>query len=189
METVYQHTQGFQQYSVPLQQAFLQQGICITYGELLYPSVKEMTKRFRINSKTCFLDLGSGLGKCSLQIFMQTDLNRVVGIEASSVLHQQALQVKQQMYRTLGLFWDEGRELTFIQDNFLQADWQGANIIYSCSTCFTMELLTAIGDKINTQPQVQQVFSLRPLPTLQLPLREVFGVECSWDSALCFYYG
>jgi len=185
---VYQHTQGYQSYSLPQQARYSKTNVCITYGELLYFSVKKILQALILRPEDIFLDLGSGLGKCALQVFMQTDLNKVIGIEASSALHEQAQIVQLQVVADLPFFWEQDRELIFVRDNFLEANWQDATIIYTCSTCFTQELLMAIGDKINQQPSVKQVLSLRPLPTLQMRLKKVFVVECSWDSALCFYY-
>jgi len=168
--------------------ALIQAGICITYGELLYPSVKKLLHIARLAPTDIFLDLGSGLGKCVLQIFLQTALQKVIGIEAIPALHQQACQAQEQMQAALPFLW-ENRTLDLVEGNFLEKDWQGATIVYSCSTCFDRRLLNAIGHKINEEKQVQQVFSLRALPTLKrLRLKKVFVVECSWDSALCFYY-
>lgn len=187
---VYQHTQGYQQYSTVEQAQFAKDKICVTYGELLYPSVQKLIKRLVVEPDACFLDLGSGLGKCALQVFMQTAIKKVIGIEASGAVCKQSLSVVEQVKSELPFLWEERRSLSFICDNFLEHDWQEATIVYSCSTCFTEALLIAIGDRINSEPSVQQVFSLRPISSLtRLPLQAVFGVECSWDSALCFYYG
>lgn len=185
---VYQDTRGYQRYSVAENQMYQQSGVCITYGEVLYQSVKKIINVMSQQQNEVFLDLGSGLGKCALQLFMQTDLKKIFGIEASQILHAQAMTAVRQVNSDFPCFWEEGRTLSLICDNFLHADWHGATIIYSCSTCFTQELLIAIGNKINQQPQVKQVFSFRPLPSLKIPLKKVFTVECSWDSALCFFY-
>ncbi len=168
-------------------QNLMQQGICPIYGELYYPSVKKIIQEFALTTADIFLDLGSGLGKCALQVFMQSNVGKVVGIEAMATLYAQAQSAMQRVKTDFPYFWIE-RDLIFSCANFLEASWHDATAVYTCSTCFTPALLTAIGDKINQQSCVQKVMSLRPLPTLQLPLKKVFRVECSWDSALCFYY-
>lgn len=188
VEKVYQQTQGGQTYTSSEQQAFLQSQVCITYGELLYPSVKKMLRHANMTAEDVFLDLGSGLGKCTLQAFIQTKAHKVIGIEAATRLHEQAQKIVAQVQQDAPYLWEEQREWNLLCDNFLTANWQGATVVYICSTCFTQSLLNAIGNKINTEPQVQKVLSLRPLPTLQMPLQKVFSVECSWDSALCFFY-
>lgn len=161
----------------------------LTYGEMLYPSVKKLLKKIDFSSTPVFLDLGSGLGKFVLQAFMQTSLLKVIGIEFRADLSEQSSEAIRLIRQAFPLFWEKNRELKVVTGDFLKEDWEQANIIYACSTCFRPELLAAIGDKINQELSVQHVFTLRPLPTLErLPLKEVFTVECSWDSALCYHY-
>ncbi|MGD9592919.1 MAG: hypothetical protein AB7V32_10400, partial [Candidatus Berkiella sp.] len=119
---------------------------------------------------------------------MQTDVRKVIGIEAAISLHQQAIDCISQVKADLPFYWEHNRDCEFIQDNFLHVSWDEATVIYSCSTCFTQSLLIQIGNKINHTPNINKVFSLRPLPTITMPLKGVFQVECSWDSALCFFY-
>jgi hypothetical protein len=188
LKKVYRHTHGYQQYAQNELAVFAKDKICITYGELLYPSVKKMLNTLSIHESDIFLDLGSGLGKCASQLFIESPFKKIIGIEASPVLHQQALNAYRQINLDFPYLWDDNRVFELICGNFLETTWQGATIVYTCSTCFTPELLIAIGNKINTEPTVKQVMSLRPLPTINLPLKTVFAVECSWDSALCFYY-
>lgn len=189
LSSLFDATHGYQLYSLKMQEDLQKDNICITYGELLYPSVKKIIQKLKPMPNDVFLDLGSGLGKCALQIFMQTDLKKVIAIEASESLHKQALLVKAKLQKDFPEFWENNRKMEFYCNNFLEEDWQDTTLVYSCSTCFTRELLDAMGHKINAQKQVEQVLSLRPLPTLRrLPLKQVFSVECSWDSALCFHY-
>lgn len=165
----------------------------LTYGEMLYPSVKRLLKKLHRSSfvpeKNIFLDLGSGLGKLALQVFMQTALSKVIGVEYRSELSEQSSEAIKFIHQDFPFFWEQGRELNIITGDFLKESWEQANIVYACSTCFRPELLAAIGERVNQEASVQQVFTLRPLPTLKrLPLKEVFTVECSWDSALCYHY-
>lgn len=164
----------------------------LTYGEMLYPSVKKLLKKCNLSStveKSTFLDLGSGLGKFVLQVFMQTALSKVIGIEYRSELSEQSSEAVKRIQQDFPFFWENERVLKVITGDFLKESWEGANIVYACSTCFRPELLVAIGDRINQEASLQQVFTLKPLPTLtKLALKEVFTVECSWDSALCYHY-
>ena len=188
LKRVYQHTQGYQRYSMAQLSRFASAEVCVTYGELLYPSVKKIIRQLQGTHNDIFLDLGSGLGKCALQIFMQSEIGKVIGIEASIPLHEQAEKIKERVKFECPIFWENNRELSFFNDNFLKHPWQGATLVYSCSTCFTTELLVAIGNRVNEEPSVTQVLSLRPLPTIVLPLKAIFSVECSWDSVLCYHY-
>lgn len=189
LSSLYQATKGYQSYTQKERLALQKENICITYGELLYPSVNKIIDILKPNTQDIFLDLGSGLGKCALQVFMQSAVKRVLAIEAAPELHRQALAVKAALQRDHPELWEEERALDFYEDNFLAHDWEGATLAYTCSTCFTQELLDALGEKINQEEQLRQVLSLRPIPALKrLPLKQVFSVECSWDSAMCFHY-
>lgn len=181
--------QGMQLSHVETRPEGLPSSVCPAYGELWYYSVKKIIRRLALSSEDVFLDLGSGLGKCALQIFMQSNAQKVIGIEAVKQSHQWALLLKERCQAKCPFFWEEGRSLVFYEGNFLDYSWQEATVVYTCSTCYTSELLCAIGNKINQETQIQQVLSLRPLPTLsRLRMYQVFPVECSWDSALCFHY-
>lgn len=164
-------------------------GICSTYGELLYYSVQKIADRMQLTADDVFCDLGSGMGKCALQIFMQTAVKRVIGIESHAILSEKAASSCQEIRTAFPFFWEEGREIAFVKDNFLNCDWGSPTALYTCSTCFDTALLNAIGDKINQTPSIRQVMSLRPLPSLtRLKCVNIFRVECSWDSALCYHY-
>lgn len=187
---VYQHAELYRVYNPEDHKAFIQSGISFTYGEMLYPSVKKLLNKLHLGPDDTFLDLGSGLAKFALQVFIQTDVGKVIGIEALPELNDQAKRVIADVQTEFPFFWEQNRVLSLITGNFLTQDWENANIVYTCSTCFRTELLDAIGDKINQEKSVKQVLSLRPLPTLErLALKQVFTVECSWDSALCYHYG
>lgn len=186
-EKVYQHT-NVTNYSPEEIANYAKQGVCITYGELLYQGVQKLLGKMCLSAQDTFLDLGSGNGKCALQVFMQSEVGKVLGIEASSLLHQQALKTRDTVKKDFPWLWDENRHCDFVEGNFLNCAWEQVTTVFCCSTCFTQELLIAIADKINHTASIQKVFSLRPLPTITLPLQDVFRVECSWDSALCFFY-
>lgn len=162
--------------------------ICSVYGELHYFSVQKILQRLNLTKHDTMLDLGSGLGKFALQVFMQSNVGKMIGIEAITEMHHKANAAMTTVKAEHDYFWQPDRELIFLNENFLTANWHDANIVYTCSTCFTQELLDAIGTKVNEVGYVKQVLSLRPIPTLKMPLHDIFGVECSWDSTQCYHY-
>lgn len=189
VESIYQQSEGFQSYSDSQKSDYLAKDICYIYGELLYPSTLKLANKLKLSSTDTLLDLGSGLGKFALQIFLSTEVGQVIGIEATEPLYTQSKEKLAIAQRALPIFWEGGRSIDFQHGNFLYMDWSMANIVYSCSTCFTKELLGKIGHKINDTANIKQALSFRPLHTLErLKCKAVFRVECSWDSALCFWY-
>ena len=164
-----------------------QQYICHGYGELLGPSVIKMLKRLELTEQDTLVDLGSGMGKLAFMAYLRTPA-KIIGIEASERLYQKAQQVYQQLQRGETEFKQDLHALSFYHQNFLEFDFNQATAIYSCSTCYTQELLWLICEKINRSPNICQVISLKPLDGLKMPFHSVFSVECSWDSALCYHY-
>lgn len=189
LHQVYQDDQALPSLSPAELDSRYEEGICPTYGELHYYSVKKLIRLMHLSDQDVFLDLGSGLGKCALQVFMQAPLKRVIGVEALEALSEQANRVVSRVKADFPSFWADERKLSMICGNFLQVDWENPTCVYTCSTCFTQPVLNAIVDRVNQTPSIKQVYSLRPLPTLQrLKLVNVYRVECSWDSSLCFEY-
>ena len=185
---VYHQRTGYLVYSPEEKTNFSKQHICTTYGELLYPGVKEVIENLALQPDDILLDLGSGLGKFALQIFMQSTVRKVIGIEGSLKLHEQAQKALALVKSEHPYFWADGRELVLMHGNFLDLDWQDANIVYMCSTSFSPELMLKISEKVNSSPTVKTLLSLRAVPDLRLPLKKVITVECSWDTVPAHIY-
>lgn len=188
-ESVYKNQEGFIKINQERFNQFEAEKICSTYGELSYHSVLKILRKAKLTQRDTLLDLGSGSGKFVLQARIHSEALQCIGIEAVSELVDQAIQAKNQMQTQIPQLTPILEHAIFKAGNFLNMSWQDVTAIYTCSTCFTNDLLAAIGEKINNTPTVKQVYSLRPIPNLStLKLGAVFTVECSWDSAQCFYY-
>ncbi len=164
------------------------QHICHTFGELLTPSLMKLLKLLPLSPEDVFLDLGSGMGKLALTVYLRTCLKTVIGVEGSSAYYEQGIHTLQNLRQHIPNLFSKGK-LELIQGNLFDFDFNQATMIYTCSTCFTQELLWLIGEKINQATNVAHVLSLKPIANLdRLSLTKVIPVECSWDSALCYYY-
>lgn len=162
--------------------------VCATYGELYYPSVINMIKRLNIQADDIFLDLGSGMGKLCLIIYLRSLCQHVIGVEAVSLYHQKGVEALKRARSAIPNLFNKG-QLDLIEGNFLDFDLNQASIVYTCSTCFSQALMWQIGDRLNAATQVKQVVSLKPIANFErLPLKQVFSVECSWDSSLAYHY-
>ncbi len=189
IDSIYQQTQGFQSYSPEEKSQYMAKDICYVYGELLFPSTLKIIEKLNLTSSDTLLDLGSGLGKFALQVFMASHVGSIMGIEATKPLFDQSKIVVQKIKKDVPFFWEKNRAINLIYGNFLEQDWSPASAVYSCSTCFTRQLIGKIGDKINQTDSIKDALSLRPIHTLErLKLYQVFRIECSWDSALCYWY-
>lgn len=166
-----------------------QQDIAQTYGEILFKSMSKLLAAAPLNAQDSFLDLGSGLGKVILQVFLQSPVREAYGVEIIPGLHEQAMAAGQRMQQDLPHFFAGERKLSFIQGDFLQLPWPRATTVLIGSPCFGPSILNKLGERINADSAIHTVLSLRPLGTLQrLPFRKALRVECSWDSAQCLLY-
>lgn len=160
-----------------------------TYGEILYSGVDKLLHAMTLSEKDIFIDYGSGLGKVVIQVFLKSAVQQAYGIEISTVLHQQAIAKAHQIERDLPQFYHGGRQLIFLQGDFLKIAVPKPTVALVTATCFTPSLLAALGKVIESTPSIHTVLSLRPIPTLQrLVFKKTIAIECSWDSALCYLY-
>lgn len=160
-----------------------------TYGEILFPSIYLLLSTLTLSDQDVFFDLGSGLGKAVLQIFLQSEVKEAYGIEIIPELHQQALIAAQRVQQDLPNFYMDERKLTFLLGSFLEIPLINASVVLIGSPCFSPDMLCQLGEIINNTASIHSVLSLRPLPSLtRLSFKKVVRVQCSWDTALCYIY-
>ena len=160
-----------------------------TYGEILYPSVNTLISLLSLTEHDVFVDLGSGLGKIVLQVFLCSPVKEARGIEILPHLHNQALAVAHKLREELPDFYAGERQLTFLSDDFLQTSLDGITVALICSQCYSQTMLHQLGTIIENTATIHTVLSLRPISNLQrLRLTKVVRIQCSWDTALCYVY-
>lgn len=161
------------------------------YGELYYESVVKLLKYLKVQPDDHFLDIGSGIGRFALQVFLTTTAASVTGIEINPKRHVIIETVQKTLRQQLPDLFNHHRTLNFILDDFLTLTIRDAypTIVYICSTVFASELLSAISDKINTLPSVKKIASLRKLPTLDnfILTKKIF-IQGTWDNSPCYLY-
>lgn len=161
--------------------------IAQTSGEVLYPSISKLIHVLQIKDEDVVVDLGSGIGQIVLQFFLLTHAKEVIGIEIVSSQHEQASRALSQCKKDLpALFTD--RQVTFLQGSFFDIPFTQANVIFINSVCFTQEMLLKLVVLLNAMTHLRVVLSTRALYGLRLRLKKIIRIECSWDSALCYYY-
>lgn len=160
-----------------------------TPGEILFPGISKLLSLIQMKQDDVFVDLGSGMGKVVIQVFLLSVVREALGIEIVPGFHARAVQTAERVRRELPDFFQQERKLTFIPGNFLEIPLRGATVVLINSVCFGPELVHDIGGLIEHTPSIHTVMSLRPLPGLRrLPFRRAARVECSWDSSLCYIY-
>jgi hypothetical protein len=187
INSVYQGVSGFISYQPGEKESNEVNKVFLTYGEILYPSVNKFLNYMDITEDDVFYDLGSGIGKVALQVFLKTPVKKAFGLEASESRTAMAQKVYNNVKQEFPELFENGRELGTSVANFLEADLSDATIIYSCSTCFSEELLSDMGKAIDRCPNIRYVVSLKQIPS-KVPFDRILEIECTWDKTKCYVY-
>jgi len=189
LDSIYDGTSGYVNYADGEKEKYEKKDVYLTYGEILYPAVDAIINYAPVTEKDVFLDLGSGIGKVVLQWFFKSPIKTAYGIEAYHSRHEVARAVKKKIKAEMPELFVNGRNFHFHKGNFLDADFDRVSIVFTCSTCFSDELMLSIGEKINKSRSIKRVMSLKPIPNLKkLKLVESMKIECSWDTSTCYIY-
>lgn len=184
---LYHGISGFISYQPGEKETGEKSKVFLTYGEILYPSVNTIIDYIDIDENDILYDLGSGVGKVALQFFLKTPVKKACGIEASGARHQFAEKIYKQLKYEFPELFVKGRELKSMQGNFLEEDISDATIIYTCSTCFSEELLHSMGEVFDRCPNLKYVVSMKQIP-FKYPLDTILEIECTWDKTKCHVY-
>ena len=107
------------------------------YGEIDFLSFYTILKRATPSTTDIFYDLGSGSGKTVISAMLYFNLKKAIGIELLPPLYKQS---KTQLQKATQEYEDDKaclKRIELINDNFLNADFQDADIIYVAATCFS----------------------------------------------------
>lgn len=191
---LYQGHSGFISYYPGQKENAEQDKVFLTYGEILYPSMKKIIDYMDINENDVFYDFGSGVGKVALQVFLTTPVKKAVGIEANNKRNDIAVKVYDQVKKEFKELFLQ-RQLECFQDNFLNLDVTDATIIYTCSTLFGTNLLADIGVIIDKCPKIKYLISIPSvqynyahIPCKNLLVKDILDIECTWDKTVCYIY-
>jgi len=187
LDGLFQGITGFVSYQPGEKESFAQKNIFLTYGEILFPSLNTVIDKLDLNTEDVFYDLGSGVGKVPLQVFLLSPVRAAYGIEASVSRSEPSKRVLTQVKNDLPELFTNNRDLQFITSNFLEHDLTNATVVYTCATCFSDELLQNISDKLALSPNLKYILSLKAFNP-PLALRETVEIECTWGTTQCYIY-
>lgn len=146
-----------------------------------------------LKSTDTFFDLGSGLGKAVLQIFVSTPAARVVGVELGEARHQgaaEALNTMRHRFPTLTGALEQTRSIELRHEDVLKTELKDATVVWMGSLAFPRELMakiagrllehTSIGCRVVTMLEFPPV---APAHKRQLLQKEVHKVAVRWAAA------
>ncbi len=186
---LYQDLNGYLKYSKEQRSNYFSHDVCLTYGEVHYLSLMKFAEEIKLQPEDVFLDLGSGLGKICTSIVLGTPCKQVIGIEASTLLHQQAIKILPKLDSFLE---PEHKKISLLEGNFLSSEMlleiKKATVVFINSTAFTYDLLDKISEVLNQCSNIRAVLSFKPFAHLALPFEKTITIEASWDTILSRLY-
>lgn len=163
--------------------------IYTTYGEIQTRGINTLLKEMELDENDVFYDFGSGIGKMTVQMFLNTPIRGAIGIEAYKPRCDDSKRIAKQLKKEFPEAFEGNRQLHFKQGNFLKENLKDATIMYTCSTCFSQKLLRDIGTRVNHAPKMRYVISLVEIPNIGLKYQQRLFIKCGWEKRTeCFLY-
>lgn len=180
-------------------------GASPVYGEILHESVEFLLQELKLDENAVFYDLGSGLGKFVLQVYLMSPAKKSVGIEFSQSRHERAAKnekIAKKLYtecikaentirKSLGkpTLKKVKKTLEFINADMLKADISDATVIFTCSTCFDAAFMKRLTDKLVSDcKDGVRVLSLNQLAAHEhVHLDRVYKLPMTWAADTAVY--
>ncbi|MCF7800077.1 methyltransferase domain-containing protein [Candidatus Babeliales bacterium] len=158
-----------------------------TYGEITYESVENLAKTLNLNKKSVFYDLGCGVGKAVLQVYLNFPVKKSVGVELSKTRIEKAAAIKKQVKMDKKLA--KNRKLKFYKENMTKISLKDATAVYLCSTCFSDQLMSDMANKIAKEcKKGTKVATLRALPEHKSFKKiDILNLPMTWSSGSSVY--
>ncbi len=184
IENIYENINGFS-LSSDDSATMKKLGAASVYGEILYGSLEVLLDTLHINNNDVFYDFGSGVGKAAMQVALNTNAKKVVGLELSADRINRAIRAKERLAE-LG-YKNHADRLIFQEEDFLEVPINDATIVYLCSTCFPDDMMEKIVNKIIDLDQPVKIISLRPIDNQVAQLVNEYKLPMSWSEGLPVY--
>lgn len=160
-------------------------GGAATYGEIKFESAQKLLDYLKPTKDDVFYDLGSGVGKFVLQAYLTTDVKKSVGIELSGTRYE--LAVKALKATAENDLFDPNREAKFLNENIITADFSDATIVFTCSTCYSEELMEKIAEKLIKLKPGTKIASLKEFKSGRLKKIETLKLPMTWSEEASVY--
>lgn len=137
------------------------------YGEITFASAQQLfTELVPLGPDDIFYDLGSGIGKLVLWVYVATATKRCVGIELSDKRYTTAQTMKGKVLATMKPLFHavDGRSIDFIHADIGTAPIDDATVIFVCATCFSDRFMALLADRFSQLKEGTRIISLKRLP-------------------------
>lgn len=178
LQMIYENKGG---YTIPADESstILKEGGHPQYGEIPYDSAAHIIDDLQLTRHDVFYDLGSGVGKLVIQVYLTTPVKRSVGIEISPTRWNIAESSRKELATDDHMV--QGRELAFINQNISKASLSDATVCFISGITFPQQLIQSVMDRLSSLDHDVKVLSVLPLPPhKQFTLLKTYNVPMSW---------
>lgn len=163
-----------------------QDAMAYVYGEIDFLSFIALLSLTHPNKHTVFYDLGSGVGKAVIACAMVFSVRKSSGIELFDALHSVAHECRAAL-SCLPNYHDKMNNVHFVCDDFFQADFHDATLIFINATAFFGDDWIALSQKVGRVPCCETVITTsKPLKTDVFYVSRITEVTMSWG-CVCAY--
>lgn len=182
---IYEEISGF---NVPSQEYdfITHAGGAPTYGEITFEGAKKLAQILDITENDVFYDLGCGVGKLVMQVYLTTPVKKSMGIELSKTRIDGAKKALKELKERGKI--EKGRKLIFKEGDIVKANIKDATAVFISSLCFSDELMQKLTDKLAKLKKGLRVATSRELkPHEALKSLGSHNIPMSWSSASTVY--
>ncbi|CAE7558562.1 DOT1L [Symbiodinium natans] len=145
-----------------------------------FPAPIRSPRMAEVISSDVFTDLGSGIGNVAVQVYANTPMRRVRGIEFVKERHNDAVRHAEEFKRTHQV--DKDKEILLVNGDVCKEDWSDSTIVFSSSTCFDDRAMECLRRNCEENPKLRYLVSSRELPPTTLrPLGVFENLDTSWS--------
>jgi hypothetical protein len=161
-----------------------------TYGEVKYNSIESLIKELIITDQDVFYDLGSGTGKIVMQFFMNTPVKYAFGVEYFPERSYNAEIALKRLYKSHPEILDNNRIISYQIQNIKDIHYlDNATIVFLCSTCYPVELLGYVYEKLKDSDKIRYIITHKEYPDFarKLPNKKTIQLPCTWSNNLTWF--
>lgn len=129
------------------------------YGELTVRGVREVQKLFLPTPNDCFVDLGSGAGRCVLQAALEWPCRSAIGVELSESRHLVGISALARAPPEL-----RARAVLLQEDMLTCRKLEEATIVYCASLLFDDAFMARLASRLASLPRVRMIATLTRFP-------------------------
>ena len=165
-----------------------EQGCAPVYGEILNISLKTLLDDLHITPNDVFYDLGSGIGKVTIQAYLDYTFKKAVGIELSPTRYKHSIIAKNELQKINAL--DKTRTLEFRNEDITKSNIDDATVIFMCATCFPENLMDTLTKKLSMLKPGLKLLTLKFLTNTEhsnFKLIKEYSLPMTWSSGSPVY--